>query len=940
MKGRLPAVAFFCSFAALSAAAFDGARPETWFHLIGGNVSKPGLTADLEAIRDAGIGGIQLFHGQMGAATAWPGVEEQIPCLSAKWDDMIVHVASECARLGLSFKMQNCPGWSMSGGPWITPENAMRELVFSRTDASAGERLTLPLPTKATDRPVDRDYRDLFVIAFPTPHGDSGEELRPEKTEAPAPDVRIFTFAEPVTIRSVEIDSTSALDHARTYDPMAEVAVSALLDDGSQVVVTRQTLPPGNWQDNRASGMRQTLALDEAKARRWQLSIVHHDPVKLDKVRLFSGARLNHWEGLAGWTLRGLVDRGVPRQNPACWIRLSSVLDLTAKMLPDGSLDFNPPSGGRWTVLRIGHVNGLYRNGPAPAEATGWECSKLSRRGIEVNFENYIGRLAKGPLKGRLKGLVVDSWECYRQNWTDGLDAIFRARVGYDLPTRLPAVFGWVIDEPVKTEAFLRDWRGLLGRLVEENYYGHLAELAHACGLTVEYETSFGDALAGDLLAFWKYADTPMCEFWRPFAETGTGSCDFKPVKPCVSAAHIYGFRRVAAEALTNCALTWDEKPGDFKSDIDRHFARGVTHLVFHTYTHNPQVGFRKPGTSFGYSIGTPFIRGQDWWRHMRSFTDYAARCGAFLEQGLPVVDVLRVLGDGLGHKPSEKNECFGNRFKVDYVNKDALMMRLSVRDGQLVLPDGMSYAVLWVPKGTYLDGESAARIATLERAGARIVRGDDPTAGLVADVSAEGNGLHWYHRRVGEEDRYFVAACDEGFRGVVSFRGRSVPLELEAGESRFVMFAASGVTIVDPVTGKAPLSASRSALMKEFTCAEGTTEWRGEFMAHMGERVALDLGEVQGVAEVLVNGKPLAVCWCAPYRCELTDGLVEGCNEITVKVACSWYNRLRRDQLRPAAERICWALCPPRADAPARRAGLYGPVTIFPQSPDLSTGY
>lgn len=83
------------------------AWPQTWFHLIGGNVSKPGLTADLEAIRTAGIGGIQLFHGQVGAATAWPRTHEQIPCLSQKWDDLIGFAADECARLGLKFEMQN-----------------------------------------------------------------------------------------------------------------------------------------------------------------------------------------------------------------------------------------------------------------------------------------------------------------------------------------------------------------------------------------------------------------------------------------------------------------------------------------------------------------------------------------------------------------------------------------------------------------------------------------------------------------------------------------------------------------------------------------------------------------------------------------------------------------------------------------------------------------
>ena len=875
-------------------------RPETWFHLIGGNVSKEGLTADLEAIKDAGIGGIQLFHGKMGEARAWPGVSEQIPCLSEKWDDMIAHVGNECARLGLTFKMQNCPGWSMSGGPWITPENAMRELVYSRTDVASAGCVRLPVPEKGSDRPAERDYRDLFVLAFPTPKGDEPKALRPVRVDASLPDVRIYDFAQPVCIRSVELPSTSALNHDRTYDPAASVTISAIKEDGGETIATCQALPPGNWQDNRENGMRQTLALDEAVSRRWKISVRHQDPIGLKDVRLCSGARLNHWEGLAGWTLRGLVDRGVPKQDSACWIRIAQVVDLTERMTKDGTLSFAPPDGGSWTVLRIGHVNSLCRNGPAPAEATGWECSKLSKSGIEANYRSYIGRLAKGSVKGQLSGLVVDSWECYRQNWTEGLDSIFRTRIGYDLKPMLPAVFGWVMDDPRTTEGFLRDWRGLLGKLVEENYYGRLSELAHADGLTVQYETAFGDALAGDLLAFWKYADVPMCEFWRPFAQTGVGSHNFKPVKPCVSAAHVYGRGRIAAEALTNCALTWDEKPSDFKSVIDRHFSRGVTHLVFHTYTHNPQVGFKCPGTSFGYFIGTPFIRGQDWWKHMRAFTDYVTRCGEFLEAGKPVVDVLRVLGDGLGHKPSERIENFGNRVKDDYINKDALMNRLSVRDGRLVLPDGMEYAVLWIPEGTYLDSESVGRIVELEQQGAKVVRSGDPTKGLVADVVSPDGKLLWYHRRVDGEDRYFIAACDAACSGDVFFRGRKVRLDLEVGESRFVTFGANGIKIVDPVTGKKALGRRLSQPGRTLARCEGELDWSGCVSVENDECVWLDLEAVYGVAEVFVNGRSAATCWCPPWRCELTDFLRAGTNDIRIAVAATWYNRLRTDQARP----------------------------------------
>ena len=159
-------------------------HPETWFHFIGGNVAKPGITADLEAIAAAGISGIHLFHGQFGGA--WPGVAPQIACLSESWDDAVRFTAGECRRLGLRFTMQNCPGWAMSGGPWIEPSNAMRNLVWSRTDAKAGPlQTTLPIPQPSTED--WRDYQDIAVLAFPTPLGDSGKALKPDSVESDTP---------------------------------------------------------------------------------------------------------------------------------------------------------------------------------------------------------------------------------------------------------------------------------------------------------------------------------------------------------------------------------------------------------------------------------------------------------------------------------------------------------------------------------------------------------------------------------------------------------------------------------------------------------------------------------------------------------------------------------------------------------------------------------
>ncbi|MDR3110003.1 MAG: hypothetical protein LBU65_10030, partial [Planctomycetaceae bacterium] len=108
-------------------------QPGTLMYLLGGNVSKEGITADLEALAEAGISNLLLFHGNMGPPN-WSDIDNPIPCLSPAWEDFLKHTANECKRLNLRFTFHNCPGWALAGGPWIKPENAMRNLTLVRKD--------------------------------------------------------------------------------------------------------------------------------------------------------------------------------------------------------------------------------------------------------------------------------------------------------------------------------------------------------------------------------------------------------------------------------------------------------------------------------------------------------------------------------------------------------------------------------------------------------------------------------------------------------------------------------------------------------------------------------------------------------------------------------------------------------------------------------------
>lgn len=807
-------------------------RPETWFHLIGGNVDQGFLTSDLEAVEGAGFQGIHLFHGR---GRAWPGVKPQIQTLSPTWDSLISHVADETERLGLRFTMQNCPGWAMSGGPWITPDKAMRHLVASRTETAGGQPVSLALPVPQPSEEEWRDYQDVAVLAFPTPEGDTAQFLSPRSIRSSNPDlpwdgllagekdVQVelpasgeetwveFEFDQGTSLRSVELPPVEVLMARRNFIPETSITVQASADSADsadsewQDLITHE-VPYANWQD-RQLGQPFVLAVPESKAKRYRLVFRNNHAMAFPFLRLSSLARVHDWRAQAGLALRKIFREGQPEPAPKTVVDPANILDLSEHFQSDGQLTWTPPPG-RWTILRLGHVNTGTKNKPAPPEATGFECNKFAPEAAELHFKSYIGRVSAegGPADGgRLQGMLIDSWECYTQSWTPRMEQEFEQRRGYALRPWLPALSGYVMGDRFTTERFLRDWRLTISDLLVENYFGRLGELARERGMQLYFETAIGDVSPGDILRYQSKADIPMCEFWQP-NDPHWGGYEAKPVHPTVSAAHIYGKNRIAAEAFTNVDHDWSDHPFTLKHMADRNFALGINHLVFHTYTHNPLD--KVPGTSFGNRIGSPFIRGQTWWKHMPLFTDYLSRCQTLLQQGNPVADVLWYLGDDLNHRPRQ-DEPFPEGYDFDYLNQDVLLNRLEVVDGKLRSPEGLTWEVLWLPEQhcQRLTPETLARLLELIEAGATVVGGpprQNPSLvnGAEADQRFESlvktlwqgkesgdraiqkgrllwgldlgsaleslaiepdvrglRPLSWNHRRAGEKDIYFITA-------------------------------------------------------------------------------------------------------------------------------------------------------------------------------------
>jgi hypothetical protein len=542
----------------------------------------------------------------------------------------------------------------------------------------------------------------------------------------------------------------------------------------------------------------------------------------------------------------GLYRQGFPSQTAFGNAPADSVIDpanvkiLSGKMGADGKLQWSVPAG-KWTIMRFGYTPTGSVNGPAPASGTGLECDKLSKEGSQAAFDGLMAKLIadNAPLAG--KSLVrthIDSWENGSQNWTAKFAQEFKARRRYDILPYMPVFSGRVIGSLEQSERFLWDLRQTIGDLVLDNYADNFRKLANQKGLQLSIE-AYGNCVFQDL-PYAGRADEPMAEFW-----SWPGNFTAGTVFEMASAAHVYGKKIVGAEAFTATdGEKWQHHPATIKALGDWAFAKGINRFVFHRYAMQPWLNVA-PGMSMG-PWGLHYERTQTWWEQSKPWHTYLARCQYLLQQGLTVADLLYVAPEG---SPSEYSAPEGI-YKADACPTEVVLKRLSVKNGLLVLPDGMTYRALVLPNAPAMTPELLRKIEELAKAGATIIGKpaskspslsaypdcDKDAAQIASSLKTDGRKpeevlaakgvipdftsnrpLQFIHKKIAGDDVYFVAnirnyavnaTCDfrvtgkrpefwnaeSGSTEAVSVFSTdktktTLPLRLKAGESIFVAF-------------------------------------------------------------------------------------------------------------------------------------------------------
>ena len=426
-------------------------------------------------------------------------------------------------------------------------------------------------------------------------------------------------------------------------------------------------------------------------------------------------------ESKAAFQRRGAHQAGQGNLTPQSVISPAALVDLTAKVDASGKLVWDVPAG-EWTIVRLGHTSTGVENAPAPKTGRGLECDKLSPEGIRANFAGMMAKLAAdtgiphvpplSPTSARAGGLVashIDSWENGSQNWTAKMREEFQQRRGYNPTPFLPVFTGRVVDSLEVSERFLWDVRKTVSELVVEKYAAEFHRLANASGMRFTVEAYGGPC---DCIPYGGQADEPMGEFWTP------GGGALETCRGMASAGHVYGKPIIGAESFTSGDQErWREHPALLKSLGDRAFCEGINRFVFHRFAMQPWPDYR-PGMTMG-PWGQHYERTETWWEQSRAWHTYLARCQFLLRQGLFVADVCHLQAEapplGFGNYPRPG-------YDWDECADDAVYTRMSVRDGRIVLPDGMSYHLLALSDSRAMTPRLLRKLKELVDAGATIV--------------------------------------------------------------------------------------------------------------------------------------------------------------------------------------------------------------------------
>jgi len=715
----------------------DSIQTSVYWYWISDNISKEGIVKDLESMKKVGI--TRAFIGNIGLEHVSYG---KVKFLSEEWWECMHTALKTASRLGIEIGIFNSPGWSQSGGPWVKPQQAMRYLTSSeilvRGPVLFQKKLIKP----------DSSFQDVKVVAYPAPT-DYKSDIRGLKpllsTDLEINNVSAFmdknmesvinfnkdgpfkldistglpfttrslviypakfpTFLEGdvqikvkgiyQTIKHFQIERTNTgLQSGFTPYGPAAISLPTVSAKEFRILFTRHTITSGIAEINFSAAPVVENYIEKTLAKMW------HDPYP-------------YWSAYQ-WPLQAVVS-----EDSQSVIDPKRVLDISQFMTAGGTLNWKVPPG-EWIIERCGMTPTRVTNAPATPEGTGLETDKMSKKHINAHFDAFLGEIIRRiPAEDRKtwKITVEDSYETGGQNWSDDLLDKFRVSFGYSPLPYLPVLQGKVVGSADQSDRFLWDLRRFVADNLAYEYVAGLREISHKHGLTTWLENYGHGGFPGEFLQYGGQSDEVAGEFW---SEGALGAIENRAAASC---AHIYGKTKVSAESFTCVEGNFTRYPALMKQRADRFFAEGINSTLLHVYIHQPNDELPGINTWFG----NEFNRLNTWYYDMDIFLKYIKRCNLILQQGKYVADVAYFISEDAPKMTGIQDPALPAGYSFDYINAEVIKNRVKVKDGKLVLPDGMTYSILVLPKLETMRPELLLKIKELVEQGA-VVLGSRPS--------------------------------------------------------------------------------------------------------------------------------------------------------------------------------------------------------------------
>jgi len=721
-------------------------KVNTWWHWLSGNITKDGITKDLESMKQQGI--VQATILNVGALNSKNADVPNIKFNSPEWFEMFNWALKEANRLDIKIGIHNCDGWSTSGGPWITPEMSMKQFVWSKSSIEGGQEISSKLSQPSS---LNNFYRDVAVVAYPMEEKQNSFQKAQPKIEVNKvsagtvladgnPNSEIYINKGDIITITLPSDFTA---NKLTLFPHLIFSWNVMSKFKSRYTISSSTDGKvfSKIADLEFLGVNRSISASfpTTTTRYFQLECTEGNYL-LAELEILKDGELPTYSPQVKYLLGKTAALNAsnedvfevsPKGNSKGIVE-NSIIDITGQMSPDGMLKWKAPKG-HWQIIRFGYTTTGVKNGPATPEGTGLEADKMDTSALNFHFKSFATKLIQsaGKYKGNtFKFLLIDSWECQFQNWTNAFPEEFKNRRGYSIINWIPVLCGETVENTQLSEAFLFDFRKTISDLIDQNYYKHFSELCHKNQLEMHAEVIYGNSGRYpplDILRSNKYVDLPMTEFWgylnknqfpqyepadRPTAEFPT------------YAALACNKQVIGSEAYTGGAH-YSESPAELKAFGDAAYCSGINQIILHSYVLQPTD--KKPGITLG-EFGAHFNRNNPWWEYTQDWMTYQSRIQYVLQKGEPVVDVIFYIGDQLP-------EFFGKSiifdlpygFQANACNFDMLKNKAKVIDGKITFGGQQSFPILTLPKSSSMEFATLQRIAELVNDGA-VVYGPKPT--------------------------------------------------------------------------------------------------------------------------------------------------------------------------------------------------------------------